>query len=157
MGNIGNMYKRDTLKFDISNVQDYVSTIIDTFSPDIFLPKEFEDSKQVPIFIVGMPRSGTTLVEQIIASHSSVIGGGELPILRDVINGQGASKISIAALNKSNIGYPSGVLSLLVDDLFKIGNAYLDLVNDRLNTKKSFTDRSNSFFLTSIESMKYFV
>jgi tetratricopeptide (TPR) repeat protein len=38
-------------------------------------------SKLSPIFIVGMPRSGTTLVEQIISNHSSVYGGGELPIL----------------------------------------------------------------------------
>ena len=36
-----------------------------------------------PIFIVGMPRSGTTLVEQILASHSSVIGGGELQYIEN--------------------------------------------------------------------------
>ena len=35
----------------------------------------------MPIFIVGMPRSGTTLVEQIISSHSQVTGGGELPFI----------------------------------------------------------------------------
>lgn len=37
--------------------------------------------KQRQIFIVGMPRSGTSLVEQILASHSQVFGGGELPLL----------------------------------------------------------------------------
>jgi len=42
---------------------------------------------QVPVFILGMPRSGTTLVEQILSSHSSVIGGGELNHL-DAIAGE---------------------------------------------------------------------
>ena len=37
------------------------------------------------IFILGMPRSGTSLVEQIITTHSKVFGGGELPILSDII------------------------------------------------------------------------
>jgi hypothetical protein len=36
---------------------------------------------RVPIFIVGMPRSGTTLIEQILASHPSVYGAGELPLM----------------------------------------------------------------------------
>ncbi|MEZ7813887.1 MAG: tetratricopeptide (TPR) repeat protein [Paracoccaceae bacterium] len=39
---------------------------------------EFEQNSPVPVFIVGMPRSGTTLVEQIISSHSKVSAGGEL-------------------------------------------------------------------------------
>ena len=38
------------------------------------------------IFIVGMPRSGTSLVEQIISSHSNVFGGGELPFLSNILN-----------------------------------------------------------------------
>ena len=37
------------------------------------------------IFILGLPRSGTSLVEQIITSHSQVFGGGELPILSNII------------------------------------------------------------------------
>lgn len=37
-----------------------------------------------PVFVVGMPRSGTTLLESILASHSKVIGGGELPTLFDI-------------------------------------------------------------------------
>jgi tetratricopeptide (TPR) repeat protein len=39
----------------------------------------------VPIFIVGMPRSGTSLTEQILASHSQVYGAGELTSLRDCV------------------------------------------------------------------------
>ena len=45
------------------------------FEPEIVAPEH------APIFIVGMPRSGTTLVEQIISSHPLVTGAGELPFI----------------------------------------------------------------------------
>ena len=54
-----------------------------------FLSKEFLDTKTneiKTIFILGMPRSGTTLVEQIVSSHTKVFGGGELIYLNNIIN-----------------------------------------------------------------------
>jgi hypothetical protein len=39
-----------------------------------------------PIFIVGMPRSGSSLIEQILSSHHNVYGGGELQIFRKILN-----------------------------------------------------------------------
>jgi tetratricopeptide (TPR) repeat protein len=53
----------------------------------VFMPRIFERTRGMgvpddrPLFICGMPRSGTTLTEQILASHSQVFGGGELPFL----------------------------------------------------------------------------
>jgi len=43
------------------------------------------DPTQVPVFVLGMPRSGTTLVEQILATHSQVHGAGELGLIHDLI------------------------------------------------------------------------
>jgi tetratricopeptide (TPR) repeat protein len=44
------------------------------------------ESIPAPIFIVGMPRSGTSLIEQILASHPAIFGGGELMVLPDLID-----------------------------------------------------------------------
>ena len=47
---------------------------------------QFSNKSKKPIFIVGMPRSGTTLVEQILSSHSKVFGAGEINIIDEKIN-----------------------------------------------------------------------
>ena len=47
---------------------------------------QFSNKSKKPIFIVGMPRSGTTLVEQILSSHSKVFGAGEINIINEKIN-----------------------------------------------------------------------
>ena len=63
----------------------YIENLISTFTPDLIrkLPRASHLSDR-PIFIVGMPRSGTTLVEQILASHPYVYGGGELTDINSI-------------------------------------------------------------------------
>ena len=51
-----------------------------------FLEIKISSIEPTPVFIVGMPRSGTTLVEQIISSHHKVYGAGELPFLSSVVH-----------------------------------------------------------------------
>lgn len=65
----------------------FVSALIDTCTPAFFKRLEGAGNPTtVPVFIVGMPRSGTTLVEQILSSHSRVYGAGELLLLRSYMN-----------------------------------------------------------------------
>lgn len=66
-------------KYNNEEYSGKVSQIISTFSSDnkTKLPKTHTDTDR-PIFIIGMPRSGTSLIEQILASHSDVYGAGEL-------------------------------------------------------------------------------
>jgi hypothetical protein len=62
---------------NLADARSTVARVREIFSAQPVQPLEMADSLK-PIFIVGMPRSGTSLVEQILASHSKVYGGGEL-------------------------------------------------------------------------------
>lgn len=62
----------------------FVDRLCAQFTPDYFRRVQgWGLSSEVPVFVVGMPRSGTTLVEQILASHPQVFGAGELRLARD--------------------------------------------------------------------------
>ncbi|MFB3063360.1 MAG: TIGR02466 family protein [Gammaproteobacteria bacterium] len=74
-----NLKRRQGLPFTLETERINTSRIIRNFTPELF--EKFEgcgNPSELPIFIIGMPRSGTTLVEQIIASHPQVHGAGEL-------------------------------------------------------------------------------
>jgi tetratricopeptide (TPR) repeat protein len=62
----------------------FVDQLIATFTPELFARvRDFGLETERTIFIVGLPRSGTTLTEQVLASHSQVFGAGELRLVRD--------------------------------------------------------------------------
>ena len=72
--------------FDIKSEKKFFEKIKKIFSSKIDFLCEDEIKKQKPIFICGMPRSGTTLCEQILSSHSMIAGAGELDFLAEVLN-----------------------------------------------------------------------
>ena len=84
--NIANSTWRKSLAFNISDEINFFNQIQGIFTK-INITKNFTDNfeEKKIIFILGMPRSGTSLTEQIISSHSSVFGAGELPQLSRII------------------------------------------------------------------------
>jgi len=75
----GNKLERQKCHFDLKAHHHHISAIMETFSADLLNRwQAFGNLSCRPVFIVGMPRSGTTLVEQIICSHPAVYGAGEL-------------------------------------------------------------------------------
>ncbi len=63
-----------------------VDNIIKVFNPDFFKHRDnWGNPSAAPIFIIGMPRSGTTLVEQIISSHPDVFGAGERQAMLNLV------------------------------------------------------------------------
>tara|TARA_B100000941_G_C28493102_1_gene549185 strand:- start:398 stop:1945 length:1548 start_codon:yes stop_codon:yes gene_type:complete len=80
-----NKLKRESINFKIQDEIEHFQDIIDTFEKlKDNIEFENQEDKNI-IFICGMPRSGTTLVEQIIASHKNVTGAGELIYLRKAV------------------------------------------------------------------------
>ena len=79
----GNSILKNISKYDIKkDIDDFEK--IKKFSYEDLIPNSKIDNRKI-IFIVGMPRSGTSLVEQILSSHKKVFGGGELVFLNKII------------------------------------------------------------------------
>ena len=83
---LGNRLKSLQTPHDPQAIERQVQSVIETFGTERFVsPAGVPNPHRTPIFIVGLPRSGSTLVEQILASHSRVEGTQELPILSRVL------------------------------------------------------------------------
>ena len=73
-----NTLQRETFTYHAEEISQIVDRSIRLYSEDFFKDKrQFGSASHLPIFIVGMPRSGTTLIEQILSSHALVHGAGE--------------------------------------------------------------------------------
>ena len=134
--NEGNMLRKKVLNYSFDQSKNFHSTIIKLFksSQPILKNSSKNNSDIKPIFIVGMPRSGTSLVEQIISSHNSVHGAGELLNFRNIL-----TPILENHLNK-------GVESFLEEDFISIRKEYLNSLVS-LNTKeKIITDKMQMNF-----------
>ncbi len=71
--------------FDRENFDARIDRLVDIFSRDFFTARRGSGNPSArPVFIVGLPRSGTTLTEQILAGHAEVHGAGELDLLTDM-------------------------------------------------------------------------
>jgi tetratricopeptide (TPR) repeat protein len=87
----GNALKRRQIAYDEAAELKAFDRIQSAFTPELMQKWQYAGhSSPVPVFIVGMPRSGTTLVEQILASHSDVYGAGELGHFEATAKGVGA-------------------------------------------------------------------
>ena len=81
---MGNDAQYASKVFDINSEKKFFEKLKIIFSKKIDFLCEDEVKKQIPIFVCGMPRSGTTLCEQILSSHSKITGAGELDFLAEV-------------------------------------------------------------------------
>lgn len=84
----GNQMIRASIEYSADKNTQYIDALIETFDERFFSDRSsFGLDSDVPLFIVGMPRSGTSLVEQILASHPLVHGAGELTKLNELFAG----------------------------------------------------------------------
>ncbi len=110
-----NRLKRSTLTYDAEATGRWMEAIAAAFTPDLMQRLAGAGHPSAaPVFVVGMPRSGTTLVEQILASHPAIHGAGELQVLRDLV-----------ARHSGVVGYPGCVAHLLPEELTQLGREYV--------------------------------
>lgn len=92
-------------RFDIAGHRTTYDTLKAIFSPAFFEErKAFGDPSPRPVFVVGMPRSGTTLTEQILARHPAVAGGGELSDMQRIATGLGFRATDATAFARRVVG-----------------------------------------------------
>lgn len=96
----GNALKRATFSYDSKATTAWMQRIAAAFTPELMQRLGGGGAaSELPVFIIGMPRSGTTLVEQILASHPAIHGAGELSALRYAVSRAGAFPESLAQLD----------------------------------------------------------
>jgi tetratricopeptide (TPR) repeat protein len=104
--------------FDFPGYQHRIDELINRFSQEQFTRALRSDcSSARPIFIVGMMRSGTSLVEQILASHSKVFGAGELPSLDRIVTSMESEERVITRLSKQQLNRFSGLYMEKINSL----------------------------------------
>jgi tetratricopeptide (TPR) repeat protein len=136
----GNALRRPP--YDPAAVQEYVDRVIAYFTPQRLrsLPKATYRSDK-PVFIVGMPRSGSTLVEQILASHPAVHGAGELDCL---------SRVAMGTLTMLKAGleeYPACLNGFSLDQADGMAQIYLEPVLSLNREAARITDKMPLNFL----------
>jgi Flp pilus assembly protein TadD len=82
---VGNRLKRSSINYDEPRQARFFTEFAQVFGADFVGSHTLDTKDPRPVFIVGMPRSGTTLVEQILASHPEVHGAGESHALRNSV------------------------------------------------------------------------
>jgi Flp pilus assembly protein TadD len=115
----GNSLKRESINHDPEQTERMHDAIIKQFSGDFLdLETPVAAAKHTPVFILGMPRSGSTLIEQILASHSMVEGGGELPHVAMLSSTLGRQR-------PDGQRYPEAMSDLTQEQLEALGKVYI--------------------------------
>lgn len=137
----GNDLKARNQPFDAARHVDYVDRLIATFDRDFFAARrDFGVRSELPVFIVGMPRSGTTLVEQILSSHPAVHGAGELDEFRLMVD-------RLPRCLGSEQGHPECVAKLRAEAAESLAAEYLASLRGHSAESLRITDKMTGNYI----------
>jgi hypothetical protein len=129
-----------------TKLHDIVEHLPKVFTRHFLKQPEQTKETRCPIFIVGMPRAGTTLIEQILSSHKNIYGAGELSILDEVIQ---------EACHAARLPFNTWVTQLTDYEFAVLGEKYLDRTWGLAPDKQFIIDKmpSNCFYIGMIYRM----
>ena len=128
--------------FEIEAFKKYVDQLIQCYSPTLLQSLHISptSSSKSFIFIIGMPRSGTTLIEQIIASHPEVQDAGEVGFVGDIVD-------ELPDLINSNNSYPACMQDIKAANISHISTSLLAMIENLELDCSVITDKSPVNFL----------
>jgi tetratricopeptide (TPR) repeat protein len=130
----GNALRRAAIDYDPKEISGHVRRSIALFTSDFFAAREGQGCPAPdPIFILGMPRAGSTLIEQILASHPLVEGTMELPDIPAL-----AKRLSARKLKADVSAYPECLAELDADALAALGADYLETTRIQRKTDRPY-------------------
>ncbi len=133
--------KRSTIDYDADAFDRLIDQLIAFFdAPTIARLRGRGEPSQLPVFVLGAARSGTTLTEQIIASHPLVHGAGELPDLLDLAHRLGGSTPTAEP-------FPNNMRGFTQSDLALLGARYVAGLRKRSTEATRITDKMPANFL----------
>jgi tetratricopeptide (TPR) repeat protein len=136
----GNEAQRAGVSYDPVQTEVVNDRIVATYDAELFEALGGAgDPDPAPIFILGLPRSGSTLLEQVLASHPAVEGTAELPYVGRLATGVGRRRAGAA--------YPEAMRALRCDELAALGGEYLALAaTHRRSAAPRFVDKMPNNF-----------
>lgn len=139
----GTGLRRKSYDYSISESQQQFDRIKEVFSAE-FLGSHGDcgSADNTPIFILGMPRSGTSLVEQILASHPDVFGAGEISDLGLIL-----TSIKTSDEERKSGLTPIAIRDLEADDFADMGADYIKRIREHSASVKFITDKMPHNFL----------
>jgi len=140
-----NARMRARKRWDARLQSDHISAVLDAFTPPVAGALDPTLGREA-IFVASMPRSGSTLTEQVLASHSQVDGGGEVADLPAVL---------MEECQRMNMSFPHFVRDLTPADWARLGRRYLERTKKWRGTRPRFTDKmpSNWQYVGAIRAM----
>jgi tetratricopeptide (TPR) repeat protein len=132
----GNALKRKQLAYDEPATLEVLERTRAAFTSELMHRNHGAgDPSSVPVFVLGMPRSGTTLIEQILASHPKVFGAGE-------INDFSTAMMRLHGLTGDELHLPEDVSIMSGDQLRNLGATYVGRITAAAPTAERITNKT---------------
>jgi len=136
-----NAVQRQLESYDPVETEGTYDRLIELFNPEFLVKNSTQTTFEVtPIFVVGLPRSGSTLIEQILASHSQVDGTHELGDLSRAVQ-------SVRREKSKHTRFPEALTKLNPDDWRRIGENYLSRTEIFRAGAPYFVDKNPNNFI----------